>query len=246
MRTLIPLLVVALCWGCEQSTITGVDEELEASRVASHAGTTTEYEVTIENLTYGQPLSPGVVVTHSRRSSIFNPGRLASEGIRLIAENGDPTMAVQELSGQRGIDEVVATDRPVGCVGCPGPFSPDLTVNISTHGSASRLSLAVMLICTNDGFVGLRSVELPHGHETKTYYAGGYDAGTEYNAEDWNSVVDPCGAIGPVAGPQDGTNERTATSRPIKRHRGIRGIADLTDAHDWHGPVARITIKRLS
>ena len=36
------------------------------------------YEVTIENLTSGQPLSPGLIVTHDRSASLFRVGHPAS------------------------------------------------------------------------------------------------------------------------------------------------------------------------
>ena len=149
------------------------------------------YEVTLENLTTGQPFSPGVVATHEENRHVFEVGDPASEGIRLIAEDGDPSMAVTDLSGASGFNEVRATTAPVGCIGCGGPpFPTTLTVQISAWGNINRLSLAVMLICTNDGFTGLDGVKLPDGFEPQTFYADGYDAGTEANDELYTSIVD--------------------------------------------------------
>lgn len=238
--------------GCTSTDeVTGPQgEALDAEASASHVGSAAlhgarTYEVTIENLTKGQPFSPGVVVTHAKGRRVFKVGRFASEGIRLIAENGDPSTAVAELDGSPGIAAVVATAAPVGCVGCPGPFASTQTLEISAYGPATHLSLSVMLICTNDGFVGLDAVRLPRGHKTATYYAVGYDAGTEKNDELWTSIVDPCGAIGPVAGPLDGTNDRPVTHRRIKKHPGIRGIGDLGLAHRWKNPVAKVTVRQV-
>lgn len=42
------------------------------------------YEVTITNLTEGQPLTPPVVATHRRKNQLFKVGRPASVGIREI------------------------------------------------------------------------------------------------------------------------------------------------------------------
>lgn len=205
------------------------------------------YEVTLENLTTGQPFSPGVVATHRKKRHVFEAGHPATEGIRLIAENGDPSVAVADLSGTRGFHDVQATTAPVGCVGCGGPpFPTTLTVQVTARGNANRLSLAVMLICTNDGFTGLDGVKLPKGFKSKTFYAAAYDAGTEANDELYTSIVDPCAGIGPVGAAPDGANNRTTTSGVIMHHPGIRGIADLDRSlHGWEGPVLKVTVRRL-
>jgi hypothetical protein len=48
-----------------------------------------EYEVTITDLTSGQPLTPPVVATHRGRHAILEIGQPASVGVREIAENGN-------------------------------------------------------------------------------------------------------------------------------------------------------------
>ena len=206
------------------------------------------YEITIENLTTGQPLSPGVAATHTKRVRVFRRGRAASEGIRLIAENGDPSMAATDLTGADGFHDVVVTGPPpVGCIGCGGPpFPTSITFPIEATSKANRLSLVVMLICTNDGFVGLDRVKLPGGFKPKTFRARVYDAGTEANDELFASIVDPCGGIGPIAAGPDG-NLRPATSGVIKRHRGIKGVGDLDrPEHGFKKRVAKITVRRVS
>lgn len=132
---------------------------------------------------------------------------------------------------------------PIHRIGGPG------SVSLSTEIDAEpgdRLSLAVMLICTNDGVVGLDAVEFPKGPETKVYFPNAYDAGTEANDELLTSIVDPCGGAGPVAYPPDGSNNRTATADAIAIHQGISGSGDLSAAaHNWRNKVARVTIKRV-
>jgi hypothetical protein len=204
------------------------------------------YTVTITNLTSSQPLSPPLIATHSKRVDVFTVGKMASEGIRLIAENGDNSVLAAALNDKhliRDVREVVATDVPVHRAG--GPGSSSLTITIDARGNANRLSLATMLICTNDGFTGLDGVKLPGGFAPVTYYAGAYDAGTEMNDEIYTHIVDPCGAIGPVMAPPDGMNLRTPTNANISMHLGIQGGDDLTAAHDWTDPVVAITIQRV-
>lgn len=202
-----------------------------------------DYDVTITNLTAGQPFSPGVLVTHTRHASFFDVGARASEGLRLIAEDGSQSVAIAELTGRPGVLEVVDVNAPIGQAG--GPFPTARTFRIRAAANANRLSLAVMLICTNDGFTGLDGVRLPGGFKPRTFYAAGYDAGTEANDERSTSVVDACFAIGPIPGAADG-NARTSTNGVVTHHPGIQGGADLMpSAHGWRDPVAQITIQRV-
>jgi hypothetical protein len=196
------------------------------------------YRVTIKNLTSGQPFSPGVAVVHESWQKIFQRGRFASEGIRYIAELGDPSVAIKELSGAEGIFHVHDTAAPIR-------GGKDLSFEVPGMSGYSRLSISLMLICTNDGFAGLQSARLPrYKHYPVTYYARGYDAGTEYNDEKSTSIVDPCNALGPVAFPNDG-DFRTPTKERVKLHRGVEGVGDLTKAHAWDEPVAKVTIERI-
>ncbi len=224
-----------------QSSDSGLTATLASSSSHASGG---EYDVTITNMSHSQPFSPGVIVTHDDTASLFAVGETASEGVRLIAENGDPTTALSELDGAPGVSHVVNTGAAVHRKGGPGP--DQLTVRVMADPGAGYLSMSIMLICTNDGFVGLNSVKLPKGPETAVYFPDGYDAGTEANDELATSIVDPCGGIGPVAMPPDGSNDRTATSDVIAKHPGIAGVGDLdAKAHNWRNKVARVTIKRV-
>jgi hypothetical protein len=201
------------------------------------------YEVTVENLTAGQPFSPGVFVTHTAQESLFTVGEAASEGLRLIAESGDNSVAVAMLTGASGLADVAVVDAPIHRQGGPGSTSFALT--ITARANANRLSGAVMLICTNDGFAGLDGVKLPGGFKPVTYHARAYDAGTEANAETLASLVPPCFAIGPTSGSTD-ENTRTPEGGTVQPHPGVTGGAALDpDAHDWTDPVASVTIQRI-
>ncbi len=239
--SLLPLIALAAL-ACDQRPVT--DPVLRADGYANAADAAARtYEVTIENLTTGQPFSPGVVVAHSKQVRVFTAGAPASEGIRLIAEQGSPGTAIADLTGAAGVFQVVGTSAPVHRVGGPGPST--LTTQIRAKANADRLSLAVMLICTNDGFAGIDGVKLPGGFEPATFYAMAYDAGTEVNAETSESIVDPCFAIGPVAAAPDG-DSRTPEGGVVRMHPGIAGGADLDPTlHGWDDPVARVTVRRV-
>jgi Spondin_N len=207
------------------------------------------YRVTIENETDGQPFSPGVAVTHRKSVNLFRVGQGASPGIEAIAEDGNQGPAVAAAMGTPGITDVFDINQPITREGTTVMgFTDEFTFEIQAR-PRDRLSLAVMLICTNDGFTGLDSVKLPKDDDSVTYLAQGYDAGTENNTEQSEDIVDPCSALGPapLAGDPNG-NENTAVATsphgPIHHHPGILGGGDLTPSlHNWRNPVAEITIE---
>lgn len=244
-RPIAVLLATTVAFACSDTDRVVDPALLDASAGVEHAADAAvrEYEITITNLTTGQPMSPGVLATHAKQASFIMAGQAASEGLRLIAEDGDPGSAAAELTGTLGVDDVVATMAPIHRVGGPGPTS--LTSTITARANANRFSLAVMLICTNDGFAGLAGAELPRGFQPQTYYAAGYDAGTEANDELSANVVDACPAIGPVGGAADG-NGRVAEGGVVMMHPGIQGGAFLDPSqHGWSEPVARVTVRRI-
>jgi hypothetical protein len=238
------LIIGVVLSGCATSDdeLTSGETPLMGSENASDSATRT-YDVTIENLTTGQPLSPGVMVTHTRAASLFQVGSNASLGIRKIAEDGDNSVALSSLASVDGVFDVEAIAAPIHRIGGPGATS--LTVRITARADANLLSFASMLICSNDGFTGVSGTRLPSGFQPMTFDVGAYDSGTEANDELSTSIVDPCFAIGPVAGAADG-NARTATSSPITIHNNVNGtIGQLTAAHRWTGAIARVTVQRV-
>lgn len=199
---------------------------------AAHSGAV--YRVTIENLTTGQPLSPGNIVTHSADASLWTVGEASSAGLQAIAENGDPAVMAGELSGVDAVHRVVTLGAPI---------LPGASATAYIDGTpGDLLSIAVMLICTNDGFTGVNALTLPaSGSESVESMA--YDGGTEENSELSTDIVDPCGAAGPISLPEDG-NGRTAEDGTVQPHPGIDGDADLdADEHGWTGAVARVTVE---
>jgi hypothetical protein len=245
-RLLLPILTLsaAILTACDSAAapvIPSSDAVLSASPNARAAHL---YEVVVTNLTTGQPLSPAVAVTHTRGVSLFGRGQAASDGIRAIAEDGNPAVAAAGLAGIPGVSDVVTTAAPIGIVGS-ALFPSSLRFEITAAADANFLSFATMLICSNDGFAGLDAVRLPHGAATETAYAAAYDAGTEANDEASGSIVPPCFGIGPVVMANAGGGGRVAEQDVIRMHPGIVGGAALSSPHAWSGAIARVTIRRL-
>ncbi len=214
------------------------------------------YEITLQNLTNGQPFSPPVAVTHSADVRMFNVGGQASDALAAIAQDGDPMPMVELLNDiDSGVTDVVNVGHPLTPSGATatveGNEVTDSATFTITAAPGDFLSLSTMLICTNDGFVGLDSAALPGVGEEQVFALGGYDAGREENTEVSADLVDPCSALGPVTltgDPNGNLNDgdiATDPAQPIAAHPGISGGADLSvDAHGWV-EVATITIRRM-
>ena len=198
----------------------------------SAQGWTGTYLVRVTNLTSGQHFTPILAATHGEDVSIFAAGMAASEELRMLAEGGDTMPLAMALRGRAM--SVETTD---------GLLGPGATAEILLNGGSMhrRLSLAAMLIPTNDGFVGF-STELASHPRPVTYNAFAYDAGTETNDEKCESIPGPhteCVRPGGDGAPGMGEG-------PITVHRGIQGVGDFAGDRDWRNPVARITIRRVS
>lgn len=210
----------------------------------------TSYEVTITNLTSGQPLSPPLLVVHDDSFHVYEPGEAASNGVIQIAENGNLAPLQAELDGAPGVLEVVTSDQgPLVPAGNPADtdFSDTVTLTVPAN-DGDRLSLVMMLVCTNDGFTGLDGVSLPTtAGESMVLDTTSYETGTEDNTEAFEDIMPPCQGLVGVTGDAPGT----AMSNPdlaegadrIVPHQGIQGTGGLDpDVHGWAEPASTVTI----
>jgi hypothetical protein len=202
---------------------------------ASAGGGMRIYRITLVDLTAGQPLSPPVFATHDDDVHMFRVGRRASDQLAAIAQAGDPAPMAALLGANSEVTD----------------FNDSVVVEINAK-PGDRLSLATMLICTNDGFTGLDSVWLPAGG-SKVYTLNGYDAGREWNTERSRDLVDPCSGLNPgheLPGDPDGNRDAEVENDParrIKHHPGIRGDRELDAGfHGWTDPVAIVVVTRVA
>ena len=193
------------------------------------------YEVKITNLTPGQQFTPVLAATHRSSASFFLPGTRASSELRTLAEGGDVAPLMALLNGRSSFMDVTAS------AGLTGPGATAM-VTVMAAGSFDRVSLAAMLIPTNDTFVGLNTA-LPEAGELKVAYAYAYDAGTERNDEECASIPGP--NFPECAGPGGGATVGNGEGHVVISS-GISGLRDFGPDRDWRNPVARVTIRRVS
>ncbi len=188
------------------------------------------YAVTITNLTRGSSFTPILVASHRPGVELFELGKAASDELAAMAEGGD-TMPLEDMLRNSG--RVVGTGHSEGLLG-PGE---SVTVEVPA-GNANRISLAAMILPTNDGFIALNGVETPR-FGSQTYSVPGYDAGSEPNDELCVSIPGPtCGG--------EGGSPNVGGEGFVHIHAGIHGIGGLkADTYDWRNPVATIMIQRV-
>ena len=198
------------------------------------------YKVTITNITNSIIFTPILVASHRKKASIFKLGEKASDALAEIAESGSPVSLAAMLA-----TDYYATVENSGAPLFPGE---SVTVEVSANDGARRITVASMLLPTNDGFFALNGVRAPR-HGTATYYSPGYDAGSEANDDDCNNIPGPqCRGVGFSA-------DADTDEGYVHIHRGIKGaVSNIpVDPHnpfadnvfDWRNPVAKITITRI-
>jgi hypothetical protein len=189
------------------------------------------YKVTITNITSGQTFTPSIVLNHKKDVHLFTPGFPASTSLATLAESGNTGPLSTMMSMNPKVADIAVSDGLLA----PGEST---TVQLERTGGIHYISLAAMMIPTNDGFIALNGVMAPKGHKSVMYLSPAYDAGTEVNDELCANIPGPyCGGAG--LSDEDGEGY-------VHINAGIHGIADVPDdIFDWRNPVAKVIIERV-
>jgi hypothetical protein len=195
------------------------------------------FEVTVTNLTRGQQFTPILVASHLEGVRLFDLGSPASAELTTLAEEGNTAPLMTLLAGMPQVKDIATS------AGLLDPGA-SVTIFVEAGGRFDRVSIASMLIPTNDGFFAINDHEGPNGNRTLTLYSPAYDAGSEVNNELCASIPGPffeeCG------GPGGGAMTAGGEEGYVHIHAGIHGIGDLdASRRDWRNPVAKIMIRRV-
>jgi len=195
------------------------------------------FEVRVTNLTRGQQFTPILVASHRAGVRLFTLGEPASSQLATLAEEGNTAPLAALLTAIPAVGEVVSGS------GLTDP-GKSVTLTVDASGAFDHVSVAAMLIPTNDAFFAINGVEGPRGNRDLTLFSPAYDSGSERNDELCASIPGPsfmeCGGAGGGAAPSGGEEGF------VHIHAGIHGIGNLMPARrDWRNPVARINIRRI-
>lgn len=204
--------------------------------------------ITMTNLTKGMNFTPLFIAAHPSSTAPFTLGSAASLSLQKLAEGGDNSGLVTDFTAV----SANIIENPAGGLLKAGKST---STSIVTSKANTHLSIAAMMIPTNDGFVAMDNVVIPTTAGTYTYLLNAYDAGTEANNEILVPGAGAPGAAGIPANPDSnmGTGATGVTSvieGYVHVHRGPIGDTNLaggksdldSTVHRWLNPVARVTI----
>ncbi len=136
-------------------SLSGANAQSLAETATKFDSRSSMYEVTVTNVTRGAFFTPVLVVSHRPDVSLFALGQPASAELAILAEGGDTEPLAQVLR---------ANSQVTGVANSEGLLEPgqSVTVQVPAQGT-DRISLAAMILPTNDGFVALNGVAVPRG-----------------------------------------------------------------------------------
>jgi len=208
------------------------------STPGSAVNTKKSYNVTFKNLTYAQPMAPMAVAYHSKAVSIFEVGQRAGLGLEKLAEGGDNSALLSELSANSAV---------VSNIGGTGLILPSQSDTVNIEGEPSEcISVLAMLVNTNDAFAGVDCVDvssLKKG-ETVMLTLVAYDAGTEANSEEAVTIPGPAGGGEGFNASRDDRDFVSVHSGVLTQDDGLNS-SGLTQKHKWDNPAASVMIERI-
>lgn len=201
---------------------------------------TATYRIELTNLTANQPLSPAAVILHTQGYTAWQLGQPAGHGLELLAEGGDPATLLAEATANAASRDAQAAAGAV-------PPGGGITVNVTGRVADARLTVASMLVNTNDGFTGIDNAHLADlaVGGSRSWDLAPYDAGTETNSETAATVP------GPAAG-GEGYNPLRDDRDYVAIHPGAVSADDglttsaLDQSHRFQNPVARLVVTRMN
>jgi len=208
------------------------------------APTMASFEVTVNNLSNAQPLSPIAVIAHPESYAVFEIGQPATAGLETLAEGGDNSALLAEADGVAGIGDTASGAAPIGPAGSE-------TVSVSfddTNLGTMFISVSTMLVNTNDAITGVNGIALGDMAigDAVTLRTIAYDSGTEANSETAATIP------GPAGGGEGFNAARDDLADQVAMHSGVIGqddgfaTSDLTGQHRFDNPVAQVTIERIN
>lgn len=226
-RILLVAASVALLAGCNSDD----NDEVTSFR----------YTVNVVNLTANQPMSPLAVLTHNSDFRLFEIGQSASVALEHLAEGGSNAELLAMMNSDSNVYQGVSGNGLL----LPGA-SDEVTITLNPH-RYGFLSVASMLVNTNDAFVGetglsLKSLAVGDSYEMNMNV---WDSGTELNDELAATIP------GPAGGGEGFNAERNDNADMVAFHAGVISHDDgltnstLSANHRFLNPGAKVTITRI-
>jgi hypothetical protein len=210
------------------------DDPVLQTPPAPPAPVPTSYTVSVTNITNGQPVSPVAVMLHDA-AMLWQVGMPASDAVERMAESGDVSQLVANSA-------ILASSTGMGVIPPGENEMISVTINDRTD---NYLSIATMLVNTNDAFTGLANYDLSELSVGDSIHLRlpVWDAGTEANSETALTIPGP-------AGNGEGFNMARETRNTVAYHAGVVTADDglngsaLSVMHRFDQSVLAVSITR--
>jgi hypothetical protein len=202
------------------------------------------FEVTVNNLTNGQPLSPIAVIAHQSGYAVFIVGDAATAGLETLAEGGDNSALIAEADADAMVMVTASGAAPIGPAGSETISIEVLQSDLPGLG----VSISTMLVNSNDAITGLNGAAIADmvAGDTISWRTIAYDSGTEANTESAAHIPGPAGGGEGFNAARDDLADRVAMhTGVVGQDDGFAG-SDLNGQHRFDNPVAQITIERIN
>ncbi|CAM4141548.1 spondin domain-containing protein [Vibrio agarivorans] len=231
-RILVLAGTLAIIAGCHHN-----DDDNNVSALSDEA--TMRYSVSVSNLTVNQPMSPLAILTHTGDYSLFEVGSAASVELEYLAEGGSNAELIALMESNNAIEQGLSGN------GLLLPGASD-RVEVTLDSSYPYLSVASMLVNTNDAFVGETGISVSGLAVGESYSMNMsvWDSGTEANDELAATIPGP-------AGGGEGFNADRNDDDRVAFHSGVisqdDGLASsiLSANHRFLNPGAQLVITRI-
>jgi len=230
-------LILPLVMTAATMLLQGCSSDNDVSPVPPGVTDSTQFQVDVTNLTHNQAISPVGVILHRSSYQPFTAGATASPALEVLAEGGNNSPFLNEASANEAVLDTAAGAAAIA----PGGSERFMLTGVV---SADKLSLAGMLVNTNDGFAALNSADLSQlgvGNSV-IFHANVFDAGTEANDEMAGNLPGQGGE-----GLNDARNDRNF----VIVHPGVIGMMDglatsaLDQSYRFDNPAVKVEVTRL-
>lgn len=215
------------------------------------------YTLSLTNLSHGQPMAPIAFIMHEPNFDAFMAARPASLGLEILAEGGDPSMLISEAEDAVQFLDAVSSSGIL----MPGATSDPVSLIVPVLDTDNlRLSVATMLVDTNDAFAGVNASDISNlaVGQSMTLRLPTWDAGTEINSETAATMPGPAATAAGGGGSAAGFNAtRDDLIDAIRIHAGVvtnensndtsmEGLASsiLDQSDKFDNPSAQVVITR--
>jgi len=245
LRKTAGLALVGMLAACSDGTFGGNPPSSIDVEPGSAAPTQTiaTFQVTVSNLTNGQPMSPAAVIVHQDGFQVFEVGAPATVALEVLAEGGN-NAELLELAN----DNINVITTASGA----GPIPPGQSEVISFEIAErflpnANFSVSTMLVNTNDAITGVNTINIEalEVGDSLTRRGVAYDAGTE--ADDEMAIYIP----GPAGGGEGFNADRDDQVDAVTMHTGVvtshDGLATsaLNGQHKFDNPTIQVRIERI-